>query len=184
MFGKDARLSTYLMKSRLSGEHVSRDLATDMLEYGYDAFRLIIVEHIGMDLDMLHHQEQLWMMLYPIYNRSLKVGFNEGQPMCETDRRAMSTSVFQYKVADKVILPGTEQEHHGIKELTRRGFRSVEDPVISISMPYYDINVLLKTGALYRDQFLFTREQLVGDVLASWKAPVIVSDELTIGRDK
>lgn len=184
-FGKDARISTYLMKSRLSGKHrhVSVDLAKDMLSHGYDSFTLIFVESfdVGMSVEMLLYQEQLWMMLYPTYNRSLKVGSNEGQPMPEAERRALSTSVYLYEVVDGMIVPGSEQEHYGIKELSRTGFTGVGN--IHQSITYFDLNVLLKTGALFKGRYLFTKDRLVGKTLTDWTAPAIVSGDLTKGAD-
>lgn len=185
-FGKDARLSTYLMKSRLSGKyrHVSRDLAKDLLAYGYESFTVIIVENFdrGMLVEMLLYQEQLWMMLYPTYNRSLNVGSNDGQPMAEDERRALSTTVYQYEVLDGSILAGSEVVHYGVKELTRTGFKGADGA--SISMTYFELNVLLKTGGLFQGRFLFTKDRLVGASLTDWTAPVVVSGDLTKGADK
>jgi len=191
-FGRNARLSTYLMPSRLSNTHknISKDLAKDLQKYGYDEFSLIIVEqfNVGMNTEMLFYQEQLWMMLYPTYNRSLKVGSNEGLPMPETIRQQMSTSIISYEVVDGKILPGSEKEYFGIKKLARDGISSIEQPNVIIPISNFDLSPLLKTGSLYKDRFLFTSERLVGEKLINWKtsASVEVSkqNELTKGDDQ
>lgn len=132
-WGRNARLSTYLMPSRVLNTHknISKGLAKDLLKYGYDEFSLIIVEqfNVGMSIEMLFYQEQLWMVLYPTYNRSLKVGSNEGLPMLTPPphpnvrrergggggeegalRQQMSTSIFSYEVVDGKILLGAPQK--------------------------------------------------------------------------
>lgn len=168
-FGRNARLSTYLMPSRLLNTHknISKDLAKDLLKYGYEEFSLIIVEqfNVGMNIEMLLYQEQLWMMLYPTYNRSLKVGSNEGLPMPEAIRQKMSTSIFSYEVVDGKILPGSEREHFGIKKLARDGISSMEQPNVIIPISNFELSPLLKTGSLYKDRFLFTSDRLVGEKL-------------------
>lgn len=143
-FGRNARLSTYLMPSRLLNTHknISKDLAKDLLKYGYEEFSLIIVEqfNVGMNIEMLLYQEQLWMMLYPTYNRSLKVGSNEGLPMPEAIRQQMSTSIFSYEVVDGKILPGSEREHFGIKKLARDGISSMEQPNVIIPISNFELS--------------------------------------------
>nr|AYE93230.1 GIY-YIG homing endonuclease [Termitomyces sp.]AYE93262.1 GIY-YIG homing endonuclease [Termitomyces sp.] len=189
-FGRNARLSTYLMPSRLLNTHknISKDLAKDLLKYGYEEFSLIIVEqfNVGMNIEMLLYQEQLWMMLYPTYNRSLKVGSNEGLPMPEAFRQQMSTSIFSYEVSDGKILPDSEKEHFGIKKLARDGISSIEQPDVIIPISNFELSPLLKTGSLYKDRFLFASERLVGEKLINWKTPVAVSkqNELTKGNDQ
>nr|YP_009517171.1 GIY-YIG homing endonuclease [Blastosporella zonata]YP_009517202.1 GIY-YIG homing endonuclease [Blastosporella zonata]AYE93094.1 GIY-YIG homing endonuclease [Blastosporella zonata]AYE93095.1 GIY-YIG homing endonuclease [Blastosporella zonata] len=191
-FGRNARLSNYLMPSRLLNTHknISKDLAKDLLKYGYERFSLVIVEqfNVGMNIEMLLYQEQLWMMLYPTYNRSLKVGSNEGLPMPEAVRQQMSTSIFSYEVVDRKILPDSEKEHKGIKKLARDGISSIEQPNVIIPISNFDLSPLLKTGALYKDRFVFTSERLVGEKLINWKPMVLKAASkqsgLTKGNDQ
>lgn len=79
-------------------------------------------------------QEQLWMLLYPTYNRSLTVGSNEGAPMTEEQRQYKSTPVYQYELDSNGIISGSEQTHYGIKELIRTGFSSIFIPCFIISI--------------------------------------------------
>lgn len=109
------------------------------------------------------------MLLYPTYNRSLKVGSNEGLPMTESQRRKISTIVYSYQVFEGEILPGSEKEHFGIKQLIRDGISSINEPNVIIPISYFDLSPLLKTGSLYKNRFVFSTERLVEKNLINWK---------------
>jgi len=186
-FGKNGRLTTYLQRSRLTTNMVSRDIAAAMLEHGYDQFTLIIVEEHTVntvDVGELRAQEQLWMMLYPTLNRSLTVGSNEAQPMSEEERREKSTIVYQYEVDNNGIISGSEQTHYGIKYLVNNGFFSIFSPSIILSISYFDLNPLLTSGGLYNNRFLFTTTRLTGDVLANWAPPFSYLVEPSVGESR
>jgi group I intron endonuclease len=172
-FGDNGRLSTYLMPSRVAmGQHyVSPDLAKAIREDGLDSFSVIIVEawDAGMDTNMLVRQEQLWMLLYPTYNRSLKVGSNEGTPMLEADRRELSTMLYLYEVVDGVILPDSVQSHYGKKELARTGFTTMSGEQFSISN--FDLAPIVKSGTLYKGRFFISETLLSAEDISKWSAP-------------
>ena len=174
-FGRGGRLSSYLMPSRLAASgYLSPDIAKAINTYGHDAFSLIIVESFPVSNIVqakLFTQEQLWMLLYPTYNRSLTVGSNSGVSMLEQDRVAMSTTVYQYEADTNGLISGSEQVHLGIKHLTRTGFSSIFSPTRIIPISYFDLSVLLETKILYKNRFLFTTTRLEENDIVNWKRP-------------
>ena len=76
-FGPRGRISFYLAPSTIkSGKGVNKNLAKDILAYGFAAFSLIIVESFPVDevgYKQIRTQEQLWIILYPTYNATLAV---------------------------------------------------------------------------------------------------------------
>ena len=91
---------------------------------------LLILEVLEGDIDLetLRKKEQLWMLLIPTYNRSLKVGSNEGLPLSEEKRKSVSTLIYVYEISRKgKIILNSEQKIYGIKELGRKGINSKLD---------------------------------------------------------
>lgn len=175
-FGDNGRLSTYLMPSRLtSGRSVSPDISKALKQHGYSNFTVIIVEshpYGSIAHSDLFMREQLWMLLYPTYNRSLTVGSNAGAPMSEEDRVTMSTPVYIYELDSNGIIANSEQCHYGIKNLTRTGFYSMFDRNTKVSISYFDLNPLLKSVGVYQNRFLITTTRLEGDELTNWTLPI------------
>lgn len=177
-FGQSGRLSNYLSLSRLTGKTktVSQNLSKDMLKYGYSAFSLIIVETSSIDaivIESLRRSEQLWILLYPTYNKTLKVGSPfTAIPMPESTRKKMSTKIYQYEVdKDGIIIKGSEYIHYGIKELIRNGFTSMYNDLL-IPISYFTLGPLIKSKGLYKGKFIFSKIQLEEETQYIWVTPV------------
>lgn len=131
-FDKEGRLNDYFMPGRVSsslaksGGKVSKDIAGAIHNYSIEQFVLIIPQEFdiqGLTKDILVSAEQLWMLLYPTFNRSLMASSNDGKPMTEEDRQRISTSIFQYELVNGLFVGPTIL--FGIKEQTRKGIISL-----------------------------------------------------------
>jgi len=161
--GKDARLVDYYQPSRLCKElssfKVSRDVASDMLEFPKQFWNLIILEicEEPFDLDFLKSREQFWMLLIPTYNRSLVVGSNSRGPIPEDQRQAKSAIVYVYSVESNKIIVGSELLIWGIKETARQ-----------LGIYLADLQACLHSGQLYKNKYLFLRSPLTLEQQAKW----------------
>ena len=78
------------------------------------------------------------MLLIPTYNRSLVVGSNEGLPLSEKKREAISTLIYIYEMSDEgKLIPNSEQKIYGIKELGRMGIKSKFSNLTTSSSKYF-----------------------------------------------
>jgi len=158
--GKNGRLNEYFQKNRLLNtinSKISSNIAKDMLKYPKSNWSLMILEDLGLStgilLKNLKDKEQFWMLLIPTYNRSLVVGSNEGFPLSEEKREAISTLIYLYEVSNEgKLIPNCEQKIYGIKELSRIGIKS-ELSNLTITVSTWDIQAHLKSGLPLKNNF-------------------------------
>lgn len=173
-FGRGGRLAQYFMPSRLGSTMISKDLGLDMINQGLSDFTLIVVQTFPagtMVQSALFALEQVWMLLRPTYNRTLRVGTPITPTLTEEQRIAVSTMLYSYVVMAGVIVPHSLIIHYGVKELARTGYTFALTGV-RISMPLYIIYGMLKTGTLWQG-ILLTKQEIVDT--ASWTATRLIS---------
>lgn len=177
--GKNGRLNEYFQKSRLeliSKIKISSNLAKDMLKYPKNCWNLIILEASeNLSFEILRNREQFWMLLIPTYNRSFVIGSNEGLPLSEERRQALSTLFYIYEISKEgLIIPNSEQNIFGIKNLARTGIVSVNNTVTAVTS--WDIQAHLKSGIPFKNQFIFTKTPLSLQEQSDWKLSVVEKD--------
>nr|QVG61525.1 hypothetical protein [Rhizoctonia sp.] len=178
LVGKNGRLNEYFQESRLKlsvKTKISSDIATAMLKYPKNNWNLIVLEASeNLDLGTLREKEQFWMLLIPTYNRSLVVGSNEGLPLSEDRRRALSMLIYVYEISSEGrLIPNSEQEIYGIKNLGRLGIESSSQLSNSITtINLWDIQAHLKSGLPFKNQFIFTKTPLTLEEQLNWKLPI------------
>jgi len=176
--GRNGRLNEYFQESRLKlsvKTKISSDIATAMLKYPKNHWNLIILEASeNLVLETLREREQFWMLLIPTLNRSLVVGSNEGLPLSEEKRRALSTLIYVYEISSEGrLVPNSEQKIYGVKNLGRLGIRSPSQsssPIILVNP--WDIQAHLKSGLPFKNQFIFTKNSLTLKEQLDWKLPI------------
>jgi group I intron endonuclease len=177
--GKNGRLNEYFQKSRLeliSKTKISSNLAEDMLKYPKNCWNLIILEASeNLSFEVLRNIEQFWMLLVPTYNRSFVIGSNEGLPISEERREALSTLFYIYEISKEgLLIPNSEHKIFGIKNLARTGIVSVNNTVTAVTS--WDIQAHLKSGIPFKNQFIFTKTPLSLQEQLDWKLPIVEKD--------
>ena len=168
-FTNKGRLNDYFMKGRVKSSlegnstKVSKKLAESIEKYSINSFTLIIVEEYKskeLKKKIIQLREQLWMLLYPTFNRSLLVSSNEGRPMSEEKRLKLSTinKFYLYEFKDGVILSGSEKLIFGMKELSRTGILSSDQKRYPIE--YNSIKGHLASGLAWKNKFLLSFNKL------------------------
>jgi hypothetical protein len=180
--GKNGRLNEYFQKSRLeliNKTKISSNLAKDMLKYPKENWNLIILEASeGLPFETLREKEQFWMLLVPTYNRSFVIGSNEGLPISEERRQIISTLIYIYEIsADGRLVPNSEQQIFGVKNLARTGIVSSNqyDKTIT-SVASWDVQAHLKSGMPFKNKFIFSAVPLSAEEQLNWQMPVEVKD--------
>lgn len=114
------------------------------------------------------------MLLIPTLNRSLVVGSNEGLPLSEEKRRALSMLIYVYEISSEGrLVPNSEQKIYGVKNLGRLGIRSPSQsssPIITVNP--WDNQAHLKSGLPFKNQFIFTKNSLTLKEQLDWKLPI------------
>lgn len=178
LVGRNGRLNEYFQESRLKlsvKTKISSDIATAMLKYPKKNWNLIVLEASeNLDLGTLREKEQFWMLLIPTYNRSLVVGSNEGLPLPEEKRRALSMLIYVYEISSEGrLVPNSEQKIYGIKNLGRLGIESTSQLSNSITtVNPWDIQAHLKSGLPFKNQFIFTKTPLTLEEQLNWKLSI------------
>lgn len=178
--GRNGRLNDYFQQNRLlksTHSKISLDIANDMLKYPKSNWTLIILEELDFleNIKLLKDKEQFWMLLIPTYNRSLLVGSNEGLPLSEEKRKAISKLIYIYEITDQgKILSNSEQKIFGIKELSRKGIKS-KITNFSISANTWDIKAHLTSGLPFKNKFILSETKLDLKTQLNWRkaSPVI-----------
>ena len=164
-FTNKGRLHDYFMKGRVKSSlegnstKVSKKLAESIEKYSINSFTLIIVEEYNskeLTKKIIQFREQLWMLLYPTFNRSLLVSSNDGRPMSEEKRLKLNTinKFYLYEIKDGVILSGSEKLIFGMKELHRTGILSSDHKIYPIE--YNSIKGHLVSGLPWKNKFLLS----------------------------
>lgn len=86
---------------------------------------------------------------------------NEGTPMLEVMREAMSTTIYQYQLVDFKFLGPTII--FGIKELSRIGVTSLTGIITPIE--YNTLKGYLSTGMLWNKKYMFSPKELTSQEL-------------------
>jgi len=122
--------------------------------------------------------EQFWMLLIPTYNRSFVIGSNEGLPISEERRQALSTLFYIYEISKEgLLIPNSEQKIFGIKNLARTGIVSTSQSVNTVTaVNSWDIQAHLKSGMPFKNQFIFTKTPLSLQEQLDWKLPIVEKD--------
>ena len=164
-FTNKGRLHDYFMKGRVKSSlegnstKVSKKLAESIEKYSINSFTLIIVEEYNskeLTKKIIQIREQLWMLLYPTFNRSLLVSSNDGRPMSEEKRLKLNTinKFYLYEIKDGEILSGSEKLIFGKKELYRTGILSSDQKIYPIE--YNSIKGHLASGLPWKNKFLLS----------------------------
>jgi len=172
--GKNGRLNDYFQESRLNltdKTKISYDIAKDMIKYPKENWNLIILEALeNLDLETLKEKEQFWMLLIPTYNRSFVVGSNEGLPLTEEKREALSTLIYIYEISSEgKLVPNSEQKIFGIKNLGRIG---IETNGSITTVNSWDIQAHLKSGLPFKDKIIFAKTPLTLEEQLNWKLSI------------
>lgn len=180
--GKNGRLNEYFQKSRLeliSKTKISSNVAMDMLKYPKHYWNLVILEASeDLSFEILRNKEQFWMLLIPTYNRSFVIGSNEGLPLSEERRQALSTLFYIYEISKEgLLIPNSEQKIFGIKNLARTGIVSSSQSVNTVTaVNSWDIQAHIKSGMPFKNQFIFTKTPLSLQEQLDWKMPIVEKD--------
>lgn len=177
-FGKSGRLVPYLFKGITPSPVINRNVGKALAQYGQQQFILIIVQQWTQgSVPMLNQLsfEQIWILLKPTYNMTLRTGTFVSLPMSEELRKAMSTVYYTYLVGPLLtIIPGSIQTHYGTKAIVRNGITIPNGDNIKLSL--YLLYGWLKAGTLLNNQLIITTTPILDTV--SWVPTLLMQYQL------
>jgi hypothetical protein len=173
-FGKNGRLSRYFFKTPNAPAEINNNVGLALATHGVSSFVLIVVQRWPVNSVTVSVQfsiEQLWILLIPTYNTTLRVGHVAPPVLSEGDRRDMSTPLYTYLVTSMMtIVQGSLKIQYGLKEFVRTGYTFEDGTHMPISL--YTLYGLLKAGTLYKGCLLVLKNQLSST--ASWKPTMLI----------